>query len=173
MSRNGGPRVGVDVYIPSTAYVAGDVVLGDQATVMYHAVIRGDIAPIRIGARTNIQDGAILHTEEGVPLDVADEVTVGHGAVIHCRQVGGRTLIGIGAILLDHAQIGSQCVVAAGTVIPPRSSIPDRSVVMGVPGRVIRTVTERDLREIDRAAANYLRLGRLHAVGRYPNIASR
>ncbi len=172
MSGKSQPTVGRDVYIHTTAYVGGDVVLGDQVAVMCQAVIRADFAPIRVGSRVNIQDGAILHTDDGTPLHLADEVAVGHRAVLHCRRIGPQTLIGIGAILLDDCEVGSRCIVAAGTVLPPGTIIPDGSVVMGIPGRVVREVGERDLWAIDRAVQNYIRVGRLHAEGRYPNIAS-
>ncbi len=166
------PVLGRDVYIAPTAYVGGDVVLGDQVAVMCQAVIRGDIAPIRVGARTNIQDGVVLHTDDGTPLDIADEVSIGHRAVVHCRRIGPRTLIGIGAILLDDCVIGSHCIVAAGTVLAPGTTVPDGSVVMGVPSRIVREVGERDMKAIDRAVHNYVRIGHLHAEGRYPNIAA-
>jgi len=92
------PKLGSEVYIASTAYVGGDVEIGDRSTVMHHVMIRGDIAAIRLGARVNIQDGAIVHTKNGVPLDIADDVGVGHRAIVHCRRVGSRTLIGMGSI---------------------------------------------------------------------------
>lgn len=171
MNDNPQPVVGADVYIAPTAYVGGDVVLGDQVTVMHHVVIRGDIAPIRIGARVNVQDGAILHTHDGAPLDVAEDVGIGHRAVVHCRRVGPRTLIGIGAIVLDDAEIGTRCLIAAGCLIPPATIIPDGKVVMGVPGRIVRDVTSADVATIDHVVASYLELGRHHAGGRYPNIA--
>lgn len=166
------PVLGRDVYIDPTAYVGGDVVLGDHVTVMCQAVIRGDIAPIRVGARTNIQDGTVLHTDEGTPLEIADDVAVGHRAVIHCRSIGSRTLIGIGSVLLDDCQVGSNCVVAAGTVLAPGTIVPDGSVVMGIPGRVVRQTGERDIRAIDHAIQSYIRVGRLHAENRYLNIAA-
>jgi carbonic anhydrase/acetyltransferase-like protein (isoleucine patch superfamily) len=164
------PVLGRDVYIAPTSYVGGDVVIGDQSTVMHHVMIRGDIAPIRIGARVNVQDGAILHTSRGTPLDIADDVGIGHRAIVHCRRIGTRTLIGMGAILLDDCEIGSRCVVAAGTVLSPKTLVPDGSVVMGVPGKVVRGVTDGDLQAIDHVVQSYLALGRLHAAGRFPNI---
>jgi len=164
------PFLGRDVYIAPTSYVGGDVVIGDQSTVMHHVMIRGDIAPIRIGARVNIQDGAILHTPHGIPLDISDDVGIGHRAIVHCRRIGPRTLIGMGAILLDDCEIGSRCVIAAGTVLSPKTIVPDGSVVMGVPGKVVREVTDRDLKAIDHVVQSYLELGRLHAAGRFPNI---
>lgn len=165
------PRLGRDVYIAPTSYVGGDVVLGDQCTLMHHVVVRGDIAPIRIGARVNLQDGTIVHTPYGTPLDIADDVGVGHRAIIHCRRIAARTLIGMGAILLDDCEIGSQCLIAAGTVLSPRTIIPDGSVVMGIPGRVVRSVSEKDLKAIDHVVQSYIRLGRLHGQGTFPNIA--
>lgn len=138
---------------------------------MHHVVVRGDIAPIRIGARVNIQDGSVVHTPTGVPLDIADDVGIGHRAVVHCRSVGTRTLIGIGAIVLDDCVIGSRCIVAAGSVLAPRTVVPDGKLVMGVPGRIVREVTERDLEIIDHVVSSYVRLGRLHGSGRYLNVA--
>jgi len=167
------PKVGSEVYIASTAYVGGDVEIGDRSTVMHHVMIRGDIAAIRVGARVNIQDGAIVHTKNGVPLDIADDVGVGHRAIVHCRRVGSRTLIGMGSILLDDCEIGSRCLIAAGSVLPPGTVVPDGSVVMGVPGRVVRSVTEADLKTIDHVVSSYVRLGRMHAEGRFPNIAGK
>jgi carbonic anhydrase/acetyltransferase-like protein (isoleucine patch superfamily) len=164
------PVLGRDVYIAPTSYVGGDVVIGDQSTVMHHVMIRGDIAPIRIGARVNVQDGAVMHTPHGTPLDIADDVGIGHRAIVHCRRIGTRTLIGMGAILLDDCEIGSRCIIAAGTLLPPKTIIPDGSVVMGAPGKIVREVTNRDLRAIDHVVQSYLELGRLHAAGRFPNI---
>lgn len=166
------PVLGRDVYIAPTSYVGGDVVIGAQSTVMHHVMIRGDIAPIRIGARVNVQDGVILHTPHGTPLDIADDVGIGHRAIVHCRRIGSRTLIGIGAILLDDCEIGSRCIIAAGTVLTPKTIVPDGSVVMGIPGKIVRGVTDRDLRSIDHVVQSYLELGRLHAAGRFPNIVA-
>ena len=165
------PRIGDRVYIAPTAFVGGDVVIGDQVTVMHQVVIRGDIAPIRIGARGNLQDGAVLHTANGVALEVGDEVSVGHGAILHGRRVGSQTLIGIGSILLDGCEVGSRCIIGAATLVPPNMIVPDGSVVMGVPGTVVRQVDDRDLARIDEAVESYLNLGRLHTAGRFPNIA--
>lgn len=165
------PMLGRDVYIAPTSFVGGDVTLGDQCTIMHHVMIRADIAPIRVGSRVNVQDGSILHTRYGVPLDIADDVGIGHRAVVHCRSVGSRTLIGIGAIVLDDCEIGSECLVAAGTVLPPRTMVPSGSVVMGVPGKVVRKTTDEDFKIIDHVVRSYLEIGRKHAAGLFPNIA--
>lgn len=165
-----GPIIGKDVFIASTAFVGGEVTLGDLVTVMHHVVIRGDIAPIRIGVRVNIQDGTVVHTPHGTPMDIGDDVGVGHRAVLHGRRIGSHTLIGIGAILLDDCEIGSHCMIAAGSVVTPGTKVPDGSVVMGVPGKVVRRVTESDLAKIDHVVNSYRDLGRRHAAGEFPNI---
>lgn len=165
------PQLGEDVYIAPTAYVAGDLVLGNQVTVMHQVTIRADIAPIRIGDQVNIQDGTVVHTKVGVPLEIDDGVGVGHRAVVHCRRVGARTLVGTGTVLLDDCEIGSRCIIAAGAVLPPGMIVPDGKVVMGVPGQIIRDVTDRDLEIIDHVVRSYIRLGRRHASGEFPNIA--
>jgi carbonic anhydrase/acetyltransferase-like protein (isoleucine patch superfamily) len=163
-----GVRLGRDVFIAPGSYVGGDVVLGDCCTVMYQVVIRGDIGAIRLGARVNIQDGTIVHTPKGVPLDIGDDVGVGHRAVVHGRRVGSRSLIATGAILLDHCEIGSRCLIGAGAVVPPGTIIPDGKVVLGVPARIVRDTTERDLTIIDHVVESYVELGRRHARGQFP-----
>lgn len=165
--------LGKHVFVAPTAYVGGEVSIGEGSTVMHHVVIRGDIAPIRIGSRVNVQDGSILHTRAGTPLEIADDVGIGHRAVVHCRSIGARTLIGIGAIVLDESVIGSECIVAAGAVAPPGSTIPDGSVVMGVPARIVRKTTDEDLKTIDHVVESYVALGLRHAAGEFPNIGGR
>jgi carbonic anhydrase/acetyltransferase-like protein (isoleucine patch superfamily) len=164
------PVLGKEVYIAETSFVGGDVHIGDHSTIMHHVMIRGDIAPIRIGARVNIQDGSIVHVQRGVPLEISDGVGVGHRAVVHCRRVGSRTLIATGAIVLDGCEIGERCIIAAGTVLAPGTKIPDGHVVMGVPGKIVRQTTEDDLEIIDHVVRSYIELGRLHAQGMFPNV---
>lgn len=166
------PVLGRNVYIAPTAYVGGEVTLGDDCTVMHHVCVRGDVSAIRIGARVNVQDGAIVHTKTGVPLDIAEDVGIGHRAVVHCRRVGRHTLIGIGAIVLDDAEIGADCLVAAGAVVPPGMIVPDGKLVMGIPARVVRDVSAKEREYVDFVVSNYLRLNRSHAAGAYPNIAA-
>jgi carbonic anhydrase/acetyltransferase-like protein (isoleucine patch superfamily) len=167
------PAVGESVFIAPTACVCGDVTLGDQCTVMHHVVIRGDVSAIRIGRRVNIQDATVIHTKTGVDLDIADDVGIGHRAIVHCKTVGPNCLIGMGAIILDDCEIGAGCLIGAGALIPPATQIPDNSVVIGAPGRVIRTTSEKDRQYIRFVVENYLRLNPLHAAGLYPNIAFR
>lgn len=162
------PRVGRNTYIAPTAYVGGEVVLGDDCTVMHHVVIRGDVSAITIGHRVNVQDGTVIHTRRGVPLDIGDDVSIGHRAVVHCRRVGRGTLIGSGAIVLDDAELGDHCVVAAGAVVTPGTVVPDGKVVLGIPARVARDVSDEDRRYMQRVCSAYIQLGQEHAAGRYP-----
>ncbi|MBN2562778.1 MAG: gamma carbonic anhydrase family protein [Phycisphaerae bacterium] len=164
--------IGKNVYIAPTAYVGGEVTLGDDCTVMHHATIRGDVSSICIGSRVNVQDGAIVHTDIGVPLDIGDDVSIGHRAVVHCRRVGAGTLIGIGSIILDGCDIGCRCVIAAGAVVTPNTVVSDDKVVMGIPAVVVRDTNEAERGYLGHVIRNYLRLGRLHAAGRYPNIGA-
>lgn len=141
------PVLGADVFIAPTAAVIGDVVLEDGVNVWFGAVIRGDCEKIRVGARTNIQDLACLHTTTDVSeTHVGADVTVGHGAILHGCRVGDRCLIGMGAIVLDNAVVGEGSVVAAGALVTPRTVIPPRSLVRGSPAKVIREVTESEAR---------------------------
>ncbi|HXN32431.1 MAG TPA: gamma carbonic anhydrase family protein [Polyangiaceae bacterium] len=151
------PAVGRDVFIADGAVVVGDVILGDQASVWFGAVVRGDCFPIRIGARTNVQDGAIVHVTGGrARATVGDEVTIGHTAVLHGCTIGNRCLIGIGSIVLDDAVIGDDSLVAAGSLVTPGTLVPPRSVVMGRPARVTRVASEQDLERIREGAARYI-----------------
>jgi carbonic anhydrase/acetyltransferase-like protein (isoleucine patch superfamily) len=138
---------------------------------MHQAVIRGDLAPIRIGNRVNFQDGAIVHTDIGVSLEIEDDVGVGHGAVVHCRSIGAGTLIGIGSIILDDCRIGGGCIGAAGAVVPPGTVVPDGKVVMGVPAAVVRDTTAAEAGYLQEVIRTYIELGRRHAEGRYPKIS--
>ena len=155
------------VYVMESSDVVGDVSIGKDSSVWCNAVVRGDDAYVKIGERSNIQDCAVVHTQHDIPIDIGNNVTIGHGAIVHCRSVGSNTLIGMGAILLDCAEIGDYCIVAAGAVVTEFSRIPDRSVVMGSPGKIVRDVLEKDVERINFAASDYLRLARLHGEGKF------
>jgi carbonic anhydrase/acetyltransferase-like protein (isoleucine patch superfamily) len=151
------PTLGRDVFVAASASVIGDVVLGDAASVWFGAVLRGDYYPIRIGARTNIQDNAVVHITSGkASVTVGDDVTVGHSAIIHGCTIGSQCLIGMGSVILDDAIIEDECFIAAGALVPPRMRVPARSMVMGRPGRVVRALREADLAEIREAARLYV-----------------
>jgi carbonic anhydrase/acetyltransferase-like protein (isoleucine patch superfamily) len=163
------PTIGKNVFIAPTAYVGGEVVIGDDCTIMHHVTIRGDVSAITIGRWVNVQDGTVIHTLTGVPLEIGDEVVIGHRAVVHCRKVGRRVLIGIGAIVLDDCEIGDGAIIAAGAVLSPGTIVPPGKLVAGVPGKVVRDVTAEQARYVEYALKNYARLNRDHAAGRYPN----
>jgi carbonic anhydrase/acetyltransferase-like protein (isoleucine patch superfamily) len=155
------PRLGRDVYVADTAVVIGDVHLGDESSVWFGTVIRGDVFPIRIGARTNIQDGSVVHVTNGKSAtNIGDDVTVGHMALLHGCTVKSGSLIGMGAIVLDDATVGEECVVAAGALVPPKMIIPRRSLVMGRPAKVARTLTENDLAWVKRSGELYVEYAR-------------
>ena len=151
------PVLGEGVYIAPNATVIGDVVLGDHASVWFSVVIRGDMDPIRIGARTNIQDGALVHVTGGIAATtIGDDVVVGHLALVHGTTIGNRVLIGMGAIVLDQSVIEDECIIAAGTVVPPRMHVPRRSLVRGNPGRIVRTLADDELLLVDAGVQAYL-----------------
>ncbi len=151
------PFVGEAVYVAPNATIVGDVVLGAESSVWFGAVVRGDVFPIRIGKRSNIQDNAVLHVTNGKSATtLGDEVTVGHMALLHGCTIGNRCLVGMGSIVLDDAVVGDECVIAAGALVTPRMRIPPRSVVMGRPAKVVRAATNADLEQILEAASNYV-----------------
>jgi gamma-carbonic anhydrase len=153
------PTIAPSAYIDDSAQVIGDVHIGDASSVWMNAVVRGDVNHIRIGRRTNIQDGAIVHVmrEPSHPTRLGDEITVGHGAVVHGCTIEDMCLIGMGAILLNGACVGHGSIVAAGTLLPEGCVIPPRSLVMGSPGRVRRVITDDEYAFIRQSAENYVR----------------
>jgi carbonic anhydrase/acetyltransferase-like protein (isoleucine patch superfamily) len=138
------PRLGAGAWVDASAQVIGDVELGEDASVWMNSVVRGDVNRIRIGARTNLQDGCVLHVTRQHPTVVAEEVTVGHSVTLHGCTIGRLCLVGIGAIVLTGAVVGEESIVAAGALVPENMVVPPRSVVMGVPARVRRAVTEEE-----------------------------
>lgn len=140
--------------------VIGDVALGERVTVWYGAVLRGDVSPIRIGAGSNLQDNCVVHCAAGLPTLVGENVVVGHGAILHSCTVEDGCLIGMGATLLDGCVIGAGSIVGAGTLVPPGKRIPPRSLVMGVPGKVVRQVTDQEAAGTLENAARYAQHGR-------------
>ncbi len=152
------PTLGPRVFVAPTASVIGDVVIGEASSIWFGAVLRGDCYPIRIGARTNVQDNAVVHVTGGKAMtNVGNDVTIGHLAIVHGCTIGHRCLIGMGSIVLDGAVVEDECFIAAGALVPPRMIVPSRSLVVGRPGKVVRTLGESDLQEIREAAAHYVR----------------
>jgi carbonic anhydrase/acetyltransferase-like protein (isoleucine patch superfamily) len=161
-------RIHPTAYIAPTAAVMGSVTLEEESSVWYGAVVRGDMAPIVIGAQTNLQDGTIVHVDEGIPCAVGRRVGVGHRAILHGCTVEDECLIGMGAIVLNQAVVGTGSVVAAGAVIPEGMRIPPRSLVIGVPGRIVRPVDAALSARIATTWAHYVAQARTHRAGRYP-----
>ena len=161
--RNIVPTVHPSAFVDESAQVIGDVVIDAESSVWMNVVVRGDVNYIRLGRRTNLQDGVIVHVnhEPSYPTVLGDRVTVGHGAILHGCLIEDRCLVGMGAILLNGSHIGSDSIVAAGTLVTERTVIPPRSLVMGSPGRVKRAVTEAELASILEGSANYVQY-RLH-----------
>jgi carbonic anhydrase/acetyltransferase-like protein (isoleucine patch superfamily) len=155
-------------YVAPGAIVTGDVQLSPGVNLWYGTVIRGDVAPIRLGPRVNVQDGCIIHTDRDQPQEIEEGVVLGHAAVLHGRHIGRDTLIGIGAKLLTGSEIGAECLVAAGTVVTEGRRIPARSVVMGIPGRVVREIRPEELERTRKINAGYLELAQRYVHGAYP-----
>jgi carbonic anhydrase/acetyltransferase-like protein (isoleucine patch superfamily) len=157
-----------DFYVAPGVVVTGDVVLSAGVNLWYGTVIRGDLARVTLGPRVNIQDGCVLHTDHDEPQVIEEGVVVGHRAVLHGRRVGRDTLIGMGALLLSGCEVGEECLIAAGTLITEGRRIPPRSVVMGVPGKVVREISDEELAQTRRICAGYLELAQRYAHGAFP-----
>ncbi|MFI4868307.1 MAG: gamma carbonic anhydrase family protein [Steroidobacterales bacterium] len=146
---------GDDFYIAPGAQVIGSVVLGAGASLWFNCVLRADDERIEVGSGSNVQDGTVIHADPGLPTLIGRDATVGHMVMLHSCVIGDESLIGNGAIVLDRARIGRHCIVAAGALVPPDRAVPDGSVVMGAPAKVVREVNAQDLAMIAQAAAHY------------------
>jgi carbonic anhydrase/acetyltransferase-like protein (isoleucine patch superfamily) len=155
-------------YVAHNAIITGDVILAAGVNIWYGAIVRGDLSRITFGPRVNIQDGTIVHTDHDAPQSIEEGVVVGHGAILHGRRIGRDSLIGIGARLLSGCEVGEECLIAAGALVTEGRRIPPRSVVMGIPGKIIREVTEEELRRTHAICAHYLELAQRYARGAYP-----
>ncbi len=159
-------RVG-SIYVSGTTIVVGDVTFGEDCNLWHNAIVRGDVAPVRVGCRANIQDGALLHCAKNTPLEIGDDVVIGHFALVHCKKIGSRTLIGSRATVLDGCEIGDDCLIAAGALVPPRTIIPNGSLVMGMPGSVVRPVSDSEREYIRSIVQDYIQLAKDHVAGKF------
>lgn len=151
------PRVHESAYVDESAQVIGDVEIGQESSVWMNVVIRGDVHRVRIGKRSNIQDGTVVHVMRGThATTIGDDVTIGHAALVHGCTLADRILIGMGAILLNGVEVGENSIVAAGTLIPERTQIPPRSLVMGSPGKVKRPLTDEEVASILEYSERYV-----------------
>lgn len=163
------PTVADDAFVAPGAMVIGDVTIESGASVWYCAVLRGDIASIRIGRGSNVQDGSVVHVDEGVPCVVGDEVVIGHGAVVHSATIGDGALIAMHATVLSNASIGAESIVGAHALVPPGKEFPRRSLIVGVPGKVAREVTDAEAAETRANAARYAGYAQRHRASLGPN----
>lgn len=163
-------KIHPSAFIAPTAAVMGDVTLGEDVSIWYNAVVRGDMAPVVIGAQSNIQDGTIVHVDTGVPCMVGERVGVGHRVILHGCTVGNDCLIAMGSVLLNRVTIGSGSVVAAGAVVPEGMQVPANSLVMGVPGRIVRPVDPALAERVAATWKHYVKEARAHRAGRYPLV---
>jgi carbonic anhydrase/acetyltransferase-like protein (isoleucine patch superfamily) len=160
------PEIDPDVaWIAPTAVLVGNVVIHAEAGIWFGVVARGDNEAITIGARTNVQDNCVLHTDMGYPLSIGEGCTIGHKAMLHGCSIGNNTLIGMGATVLNGAKIGNNCLIGAGALITEGKEIPDGSLVVGAPGKVIRALDEADIAGLRRSADGYVRNARRFAAG--------
>jgi gamma-carbonic anhydrase len=157
-------QVDPTAWIAENASVVGDVTIGAWCTIWYGAILRAEAGFIEIGARSNIQDGSIIHSEADNPVILGEEVSLGHGAIVHAATVGNRSLIAIRATVLTGAHIGEECLIGAGALVAPGKIIPPRSLVLGVPGKIVRSLTNEDVADIRATAAHHVEIARQFAA---------
>jgi carbonic anhydrase/acetyltransferase-like protein (isoleucine patch superfamily) len=157
-----------DYYIADNAVIRGDVVLAAGVNIWFGVVVRADLSRITLGPRVNLQDGCLVHSDTDCPQLIEEGVVAGHAAMLHGRHVGRDSLVGIGARLLTGSEVGEECVIAAGAVVTEGRRIPPRSVVMGIPGKVVRAVTVDEVERTRAICAHYLEMAQRYARGGYP-----
>ena len=150
------PQLGKNAYVADSAQVIGKVTLGENASVWFGTVIRGDSEHIHIGRNANIQDGSVLHADEGIPLTLGENVSVGHKVMLHGCTVGAGSLIGIGAVVLNHAKIGKNCLVGAGALVTEGKEFPDGSMILGSPAKAVKQLTPEQIAGLQRIAKHYV-----------------
>jgi carbonic anhydrase/acetyltransferase-like protein (isoleucine patch superfamily) len=150
------PKVSEKAWIHPTAYIIGDVEIGDMSSIWHYVVIRGDSDKIKIGSYSNIQENSTVHVDLGFPVEIGDKVTVGHNSVIHGAKIGSNVIIGMGSILLNGCKIGEYSIIGAGAVVTQNTEIPPYSLALGVPARVVRKITEAEIKMIEANAEEYV-----------------
>ena len=164
------PTIGNGVFLAETCAVIGDVVIGDESSIWYSTVVRGDVMPIRIGARTSVQDNTVVHVTSGFSgTIIGDDCTIGHSAIVHACTIEDGCLIGMGSIILDGARIGRGSLVGAGALVTPGTDIPPGSLVIGSPAKVKRPVNDKEREQITYGATHYVELARRYLAGEHQN----
>ncbi len=156
------PDLHVTSFVAPGAVVIGRVTLGEEASIWFNTTVRGDIAPISIGKRSNIQDGTVVHVNEDAPVVIGEEVTIGHSAVIHGTTIGDGTMVGMGAIVLSYSRIGSHVVIAAGALVAERMDVPDGAVIMGIPGKMRQALDDIQQQRIGEISSRYVAVSRVY-----------
>lgn len=160
-------------FVSYNATLVGEVGVGELSSFWFNAVVRGDVAPVTIGRRVNVQDGCCIHCDTDVPNVIEDDVTIGHGAIVHGTSVGQGSLIGMGSTVLSRSRIGRECLIAAGAVVPPDMIVPDRMLVVGVPGRIARPINDKDLEYMRWLTTHYVELAEKYVRNEDPEIQAR
>ncbi|MEM1502443.1 gamma carbonic anhydrase family protein [Domibacillus sp. 8LH] len=156
------PVIAESAFVADYATITGDVVIGEQSTIWYNTVIRGDVAPTIIGSKVNIQDNSVLHQSPNNPLVIEDEVTIGHQVILHSCKIRKGALIGMGSIILDNAEIGEGAFIGAGSLVPPGKVIPPNTMAFGRPAKVVRNVNEEDRKDMERIVREYAEKGQYY-----------
>lgn len=157
--KNFNPSIHESAFIANNAVITGDVSIGEQSNIWFHTVIRGDVAPTRIGKRVNIQDLTMVHQSPNNPVTVEDDVTIGHQVTLHAATIRENALIGMGSLILDGAEIGENAFIGAGSLVPPGKSIPPNTLAFGRPAKVVRDLTNEDYAEMARVRKSYVEKG--------------
>ncbi|MCS7298635.1 MAG: gamma carbonic anhydrase family protein [Spirochaetia bacterium] len=155
------PKIHSSVYISDNARVIGNVEIGQDSSVWFGAVVRGDVCFVKVGRCSNIQDNAVIHVNHSIPTIIGDYVTVGHNAIVHGATISDYVIVGMGSILLDNVKVGRNVIIGAGTLITPRTEIPDGVLVLGSPAKVVRELSQEEIEKIKTNAMEYVELARL------------
>lgn len=166
-------KLHITSFVAASAEVIGDVDVGEETNIWFQSVVRGDVERIRIGARTNVQDGTIIHADEGYPCTIDTEVTIGHRCVIHGATIGRRVLVGMGAIVMNGAVIGEESIIGAGALVAQGKEIPPRSLVVGAPAKVLRQVSDEEAAGLARSAAHYVDIAQEYKMAGFQKKAGR
>jgi len=152
------PQIDESAFVAENATIIGDVTIGRNVSIWYNTVLRGDVAPIVIGDNTSIQDGTVIHCDIGISTIVGENVTIGHGVMLHACEIGNNVLVGIGAIVLNQAVVGKNTIIGAGSIVTPRTKIPARSMALGTPAKVIKKIDQEEVKNLKVHADEYVKL---------------